>query len=134
MVRRLLTVILVWALALPMSAAAGPIADSVAEQAKTAAQHPPTQSRVSTRAIIAGTALVATGFVVALYGFGNPTGPLPDPNERWIYPHRNAVGFAGIGIAAAGSILTWHGLQGMMRLSSVEVGPHRVRVQRRVVF
>ena len=129
MLHRLLTAILLCAL--PSSAWAGPIAESVAAQAKTVAQQQPTGSRWSTAEVVTGAALVATGFVVAMYGFGNPTGPAPDPDERGVFPHRSAVGFVGIGLAAAGGVLTWHGFRGA---SSIATGPHEISVQHRIAF
>jgi hypothetical protein len=84
--------------------------------------------------MVAGTALVATGFLMALYGFGNPTGAAPDKNQPWVYPHRTGVAVAGLGVAAGGAILTWHGWHGSTQSASVEAGPHRLKVQHRIRF
>ena len=84
--------------------------------------------------IVAGSALVGTGIVMAMYGFGNPTGPAPDPTERWVYPHRSALGASGIGLAVGGGILAWWGIRDATRLPSIDVGPHHLRLQHRLAF
>ncbi len=81
----------------------------------------------------AGAALTVAGVATAFYGFGHPTGPvdaqavLDRPGD---FPHRRSLGFTGIGIAAGGVALAWHGLAH----TTVNAGPSGVVVQQRWTF
>jgi hypothetical protein len=100
---------------------------------QTAASQSRTAGFGSNVEMIAGAALLVGGVAVAFYGFGNPTGPPPDDTQKWIYPHRTGVGEVGIAVAVAGGVLAWHGMHRALS-PSVEVGPHRIAIQKRVAF
>ena len=107
------------------------LSDSIARQAtKAAAEQPPAHGSRS-KETWAGAALLVGGVMVAFYGFGHPTGPVTDTGlDPTSFPHRTALGLAGLGIAAVGGILAWHGaLQ-----PSIEVGPRRLSLQHRISF
>jgi hypothetical protein len=124
-----LTVVLIGAMT--ASTVAGNLAESAARQATKAADEQQ-QASVRHRAAEtwAGAALLGDGLLVSFYGFGNPTGLPPDETRPWIYPHRTGLGFAGLGIAALGGVLAWHGAM----QPSIQAGPHRLVVQHRIRF
>ena len=129
MLRGILTVVLMCAL--PPSARAANLQESIASAAaKTAIEHPVTK-RSGTKQMWAGAGLLVGGVFVAFYGFGHPTGPVTDTGlDPTSFPHRTGLGVAGLGIATIGGILAWHGVS----QPSIEAGPHRFNVQHRISF
>ena len=128
MLRGILTIVLISAMARPVWA--GDLVQGTGDEAaKTAAR--PMAARVRAAEVWAGAALMVGGAFVALYGFGNPSGPIDHFNPAaGTFPHRAGLGAFGIGLTAAGGVLVWHGL---MR-PAIEVGPHVFSVQHRITF
>ena len=132
MLRYILTVLLVGALT--SSASAADLAEGAKREAEKSVAEQPTTSHSGTfLEMVVGSTIMVGGFLVFMYGFGNPTAPPPDPNQPGIFPHRPGVGLAGIGIAAAGGALAWHGWH-RAGSSSIQVGPHGFTVQHRISF
>jgi hypothetical protein len=127
--RGILTVVLMCAL--PLSAWAGSLPESIARAAaKTGADRPVTKGS-GTKQMWAGAGLLVGGVFVAFYGFGHPTGPVTDTGlDPTSFPHRTGLGLAGLGIATIGGILAWHGVL----QPSIEAGPHRFSVRHRISF
>jgi hypothetical protein len=127
--RGILTLALI--LALTPSAWAETFSDSIARQAAKAAAEQPRTHGSRSRETWAGAGLLVGGVLVAFYGFGHPTGPMTDTGlDPTSFPHRTGLGLAGLGIAAIGGILSWHGaIQ-----PSIEAGPRRFSLQHRVSF
>jgi hypothetical protein len=117
--------------AMTVSAWADSLADSAArEAARVTAEQQRDTARDATTEVWAGAALLGGGLLVAFYGFGNPTDVPPDETRPWTYPHRTGLGVAGLGIAAIGGILSWHGAMH----PSIQAGPHRLVVQHSIRF
>jgi hypothetical protein len=132
MVREIVAVLLIGALTSSVSAAG--LADGgTREGDKSMAEQPSTDGNGISKEMVVGTAMVVGGFIVGLYGFGNPTAPPPDPTQPSIFPHRTGVGLAGIGIAVTGGVLAWHAWHRSTNYS-VQVGPHRLSVEHRIKF
>jgi hypothetical protein len=100
-----------------------------------AAAQAPTTAPISNGSMemIAGTAILVTGVAVALYGFGHPTAPPPDPvHDPSSFPHRTGVGLTGLGLMGAGCAIAWHGWH--RSTPSIELGPHRAVAHYRIRF
>ncbi len=119
--KKILTTLLVLALALPASA--GPIARAAEQVAKEAAQAPP-KTTAKNRYLLPSLALIGGGTTVALIGFLHTTRHSIDPvfltpavlaanpylaDQLMLVTgyatHNTALGVAGIGVAGAGAVL-----------------------------
>jgi hypothetical protein len=78
--------------------------------------------------VIIGAAMIAGGFVIAMYGFGNPTGPPPNLSQPSFFPKRTGVGLTGIGVAVSGGVVGWHGWH-RSESSHVQDGANRLNTR-----